>query len=345
MRNELRWAHDHDYEHAFIIDSAINNSTERLKLLSEAVASAGPRSDLAFSYFINHAFVTGEQIEILKGIRPHEITVGLESINPKALRAAGRRAFDPEAFENALNLLAQVGPVTLSVMLGMPGDDLQGFKSTLDYIAGQAERRGPQRVRMARVHWMLIAPGSALHQHAHLHGLQISKMGIPYVLSSSVFPTEHMIEALNYVLTHERRDLFVWEDAEPLRLLGRELPSMFVAGGDHLGGRSGHSLSESEVMAAVFPLHPGRSLKANWTIGAMSRVNGWPVLSIEHQSGRRIQIQFRALNAEPNPFARSEKYDIVWLAAGVRTGIDQREEARLVNAVVDLVKKNEAKSI
>lgn len=344
VRDELRWAVANGYEHAFLIDSAINNDDTWLETVADRVAAADPERRLALSYFVNYAFVTRRQIRALEKIRAHEITVGLESVNFKASKAAGRKPVDRPQFERALDLLSEVAPVTLSIMLGMPGDDLDGFRDTLDFIAELAERPGRPRVRMARVHWMLVAPGSEMWDRAQRYGLTIASRGIPYVLGTSTFPREDLVRALHVMHEHRRSDLFVWEDAEPLGMIDPDLPAMFAAGGDHIGGRAGVRISEADVLRAIRPLVPGRSLRGPWRVGNIEHRHGWPVVVLEGPDNRRVLLQVRPKDAEPNPLVRTRDFDLVWLPSeGV--GQDGSEELRLVRALADLVRKNERASL
>ena len=337
VRGELRWAVERGYEHAFLIDSAINNDDDWLDVLSRAVQEIDPARSLALSYFVNHAFVTERQVQALQRIRAHEITVGLETVNPKASRAAGRKAVDRDVFVRAIDRLSEVAPSTLSIMLGMPGDDLEGFRSTLDFIAEVAERSGRPRVRMARVHWMLIAPGSQMWERAGRYGLRIAQEGIPYVLGSETFPQRDLVQALHVMHEHPRSDLFVWEDAEPLKMLDAELPALFTAGGDHIGGRVGTRISEQMVLEAIRPLVPGRPLRGAWRVGEVEHRHGWPVVVLEGPEDRRVLMQVRPRDAEPNPLARTKRFDLVWLPSS-HSG---DEESRLVRALVDLVSRND----
>jgi len=338
VRGELAWAVERGYEHAFVIDSAINNDDDWLDLFAETVAETDPERRLALSYFINHAFVSERQARALSKIRAHEVTVGLESVNPRASRAAGRKPVDRDQFVRAIDLLAEVTPSTLSIMLGMPGDDLEGFRSTLDFIAELAERPGEPRVRMARVHWMLIAPGSQMWSRGERYGLEIARQGIPYVLGSETFPRDDLVQALHVLHDHPRSDLFVWEDAEPLKMMGAELPAMFAAGGDHIGGRAGARISNEDVLQAIYPLVPGRPLRGPWRVGDVEQRHGWPVVVLEGPEQRNVLLQVRPRDAEPNPLARTKHFDLVWLPSGSAGS----EEQRLVKALVELVRKNDS---
>lgn len=346
VRAEVAWAHDAGYEHAFIIDSAVNNHDDRLEIVTDAVHDADPNGDLAFSYFVNYAFVTPKQARLLASVRAHEINVGLESVNPAALRAAGRTPIVPDDFERAIDLLAEAaGPVTLHLMLGMPGDDLDGFRRSLDFAAYLADRPGRERIRGARVHWMLVAPGSYLWTHGERFGVQVQRQGVPYVRGTSTFPREDLVRALHVIREHPRSDLFIWEDAEPLKMIGLtgdEVPEMLTTGGDHIGGRAPRRITDDDVWLAVHPLSPGRPLRRGWSVGPMDRVGGWPVIVLDGPDGRRVRVQLRPRDAEPSPLRRTASYDLVWLPGAPADEQHQREEAHLVHAVAELVSRNDA---
>jgi radical SAM superfamily enzyme YgiQ (UPF0313 family) len=342
-RQELAWARERGYEHAFIIDSSINDDDQRLAWLAQAAREADPGGRLAFSYFIDAERISPSQLPHLSILRPHEVTVGLETVNPVALRACGRRPPDLDRFARALDLLSEVTPATVSLMLGMPGDDLEHFTQTLDFVARLAERQGKPRVHSVRVHWMMIAPGSVLWRRAAAQGLELASEGIPYVLSSPTFPRGDLIEALRTLRDHPRADLFVWEDAEPWRALQQtNEPQMYAAGGDHLGGRTGRSISDDQVWRALRPLRPGRELSGGFVVGALTRSQGFPVVRLEGPRGGSVELQLRPLGAEPNPLARTRSFDLIWLAQPVSSRHDEGEhERKLLRLMVELVRRND----
>lgn len=337
---ELRWAVERGYRHGFVIDSAINGDDQRLAAIAGAVERVDPDRSIALSYFVDHRNLTEGQLPHLAALRTHEITVGLESVNPAAMRAAGRRKLDLARFGEALERLGAIAPVTLSIMLGMPGDTLEGFNATLDAVDA-LERRC--RLRAVRVHWMLVAPGSSLWRRAERYGLDIAGEGIPYVLGSDSFPRDELIRAMEALRLHRRAELFTWEDAEPPRLLGAEAPALFEAGGERLGhdlGRSAAAITDEEALAAIRPLAPGRSSAGRLSIRPVERRGGHPVVTVESDDGARARVQLRRRGAEPSPLARTRSFDLIWLAPeGDR---DRSGDARrLARLVVEAVRRND----
>lgn len=337
-RQEIAWAVERGYEHAFIIDSALNDDDARLAGVARAAREADPDRRLAFSYFLSAEDLSPDQARHLAALRSHEVTLGLESVNPAALRAAGRKPLDPEAFARALDLLAPIAPATVSLMLGMPGDDLRGFRRTLDFVADLAERPGGSRVRAARVHWMMVAPGSTLWRRAGRYGLELSAVGIPYVLASETFPRGDLIEALRLLRRHPRSDLFIWEDAEPWRALQEpDGGPLYAPGGEHLGGRPGGAVTDEQVWRALRPLRPGRELAGGFVLAPLGRAGGFPVVRLRGPEGREVRLQLRPRGAEPQPLARTRSFDLVWLAPAS----DDDGERRLLRLLVELVRRND----
>jgi hypothetical protein len=222
-------------------------------------------------------------------------------------------------------------------MLGMPGDTLEGFKRTIDYIVRLAERPGLHRIRHARVHWTIIPPGSHFARHADEFGIRYHKGGVPYVLGTSTFPEGDLRRALEAIVTHPRADLFVWEDAEPLRILGGAMPAMLAPGGGLVGGPVPKHIDDAEVLRAISPLVPGRPLRqAGWTVGGIEREHGFPVVVLRGPSDRRVRLQLRPAGSDPTPRARTRSFDL--RAFGHE---DDVEAAKLVDALVALVAKND----
>lgn len=339
VTREIAWAREHGYEHALIIDSSINNEDAWLKELSQAIAKGNPDGRALISYFANYRMVRPEQMKWLKAIHTHEILVGLESVNAEALKATGRKPQIEDEFSRATDLLAsEVGPVTPNMMFGMPGDDLEGFRKTLDYVAALAERPGPQRIRHARIHWAIIPPGSYFSEHADAYGIQVHPTGVPYVLGTSKFPPDDLRRGLHLIANHPRSDLFAWEDAEPLRILGGDIPDMLAPWVGRLGSPAPKRITDEEVLAAIRPLVPGRPMPRGWHVGAIERAHGVPVVVFQGPDGRDMKTQLRMRDTDPRPLARTLSYDIVSMGAPANEG-----EKEMQRALVELIARNDPK--
>jgi hypothetical protein len=196
---ELEWAIENGYKHCSLIDSALNFSDERMSSVCDMIRNTVPEGKMAFVYFIQHAVYHKRQLKYLEGILPREIDVGIESLNPDALRTAGRPRVDRERIVSCLDDLSRIGSVAVSIILGMPGDTLKGFKETVDFLASM----------------MLITPGSYFSGNMKKFGIRTSKHGIPYMIGCSSFPEQDMMDAVRYLDSHPMKRIFRWEDVSP----------------------------------------------------------------------------------------------------------------------------------
>lgn len=339
VRDEIAWARDHGYGHGFVIDSAINNDDAWLGALTRAIAQGDPRGELVLSYFINYRLITPDQARRLSKVRTHEVLLGLESVNPRALSAAGRRSTIVDDFTRAVDLLSEaVGAVTPNIMFGMPGDDLEGFRRTLDFVATLAERTGTGRspkIRGARIHWAIVPPGSYFSENAANFGLEIHGRGVPYVLGSDTFPRGDLVRGLELIREHPRADLFIWEDAEPVRILGCEVPDMVSPGGGRVGGPAPERIDDEAVLGAIAPLTPGRRIRG-WRVEPLGRRHGFPEVTLSGPQDRLIQLGLRPRETDPHPLARTRRFDLICDHESASA-----EESNLLTALIRLISKND----
>ena len=71
-----------------------------------------------------------EDFEFLEGCRTRRVGVGLQSFNA-AVNAAMGRPFDADRFIRGVSRLATVAPVTIEIILGLPGDNPVSFRDTV----------------------------------------------------------------------------------------------------------------------------------------------------------------------------------------------------------------------
>lgn len=180
---DLRWAVDHDVRSVKLADTAINFHTDRLGELAEALRRADPGGKVRLTYFLKPELLTEQQVRLLERIPSEEIIVGVESLTPAARKAAGKPPFDPDAFERQMAWLSRVGPVTVSFILGLPGDSLDGLARTLDWIVAFDETH-PGLLHVICLFWLAVLPGAALHQNRERLGLRLMPRETPYLLQS-----------------------------------------------------------------------------------------------------------------------------------------------------------------
>jgi hypothetical protein len=93
------------------------------------------------------------------------VEAGLQSVNREALAGVGR-GFRREAFLRGVGLLqAQGVAIRTGVILGLPGDTLEGFAATLGFLKAHGLAAG------AEIYPLAVLPGTALRGEAAARGL------------------------------------------------------------------------------------------------------------------------------------------------------------------------------
>lgn len=319
VRRELAWARERDYWHAFILDSAINFDTKRMRALTDALRAEPAAAKPAFSYFISHTHFDDEQAACLDGIPTHEVYVGLESVSPRALKAVGRRPLDRVAFERVLDGLGRVGRVVVSIILGIPGDTLDGFRETVEYVTRLSDDSGGRRIAAVRVFWMMVPPGTFFAERRAELGMRIAARGAPYMLGCESFPAEDVAEAFRFLETHPRRSLLLYDDASPARHLpgldgpGPRAQARSARGRDAV--TSEHELTLDGLRALLPTLEAGRTLPGGWKVEELALSEGRAAVRVR-SGGRAVTIQFRRRSEGGPHFVRTKTTDILSVSRG-----------------------------
>ena len=119
-----------------IVDTALNYHTERLAELSALMTRVDPAQRLEYDICLHTDYLNDQQFESLKRFRAWNILVGMNSINPDTFKALKRRV-QPDRFARSVSRLSkEIFRPVVSVLLGLPGDTVEGFRRTLDFCAG-----------------------------------------------------------------------------------------------------------------------------------------------------------------------------------------------------------------
>ena len=184
LEADLRWAVEHGVKHVSFADTAINFNTDRLRELVDAVHRADPDCQLRFCYFVKLELVTSEQADILSSIPTDEVIVGIETYTPAARKAMGKSPLTPEDFGSKAQLLQRVGPISPTLILGLPGDTLAGLERTL-LCMFDFDREHPGWFSLFCLFWLFVLPGSRLDMHRNRFGFRCATAGGPFALQSS----------------------------------------------------------------------------------------------------------------------------------------------------------------
>lgn len=114
----------------FVLDSTFNLNPKRAKKLLRMIEKNAP--DIHFHFEVRNEFIDREMAQLFARIAC-SLQIGLQSADPEVLKLVGR-AFNKTDFTAKVSLLNESGAIFgFDLIYGLPGDTLNGFRSTLDY--------------------------------------------------------------------------------------------------------------------------------------------------------------------------------------------------------------------
>lgn len=118
--------------------------------------------------------------------------IGLQTTNPRALDLMNR-ATDPARFLAGVRLLRERGiSATIDLIAGLPGDDLNGFKRSVDFIVDNDLRQDVQVFPLA------VLPGTDFRTRSRALGLAFDPEPPYPVIATPLFSEENLLEAFDY---------------------------------------------------------------------------------------------------------------------------------------------------
>lgn len=177
-------------ERLYLCDSSILLDKPRAKAVLRHIIRRN--RDVVVRYEFNAEHLDDEIIDLLLELPENEFNFGVQTINPAALRAM-RRPFHRNKFEANYEKMVrrtERTSITMDVIYGLPGDDLRGFESTLEYVLGF------DHVRWILTNPLILLPGSDFHRDAPKHGIKIRDDLSCIVESTATFSKEDMAEAI-----------------------------------------------------------------------------------------------------------------------------------------------------
>lgn len=196
LAQDIAWAARQGSEEVWIVDSALNRRPSDVARVAAAMDLGDPDGRLRTCAFLDWRAVDPAGLDLLRRCRLGTVEVGLQTINPAALRLAGRR-LDLARFERAVTALRGLTNVSVDIILGLPGDDPEGFRRTLDYLMGLDVR--------VQLFLLMALPGSEYSRHRDRYGLEFHEDGVPYLWRSRTFSPEDLRDCAAYFVTRVAR--------------------------------------------------------------------------------------------------------------------------------------------
>ncbi len=196
LAQDIAWAVRQGSDEVWIVDSALNRRPSDLARVAAAMDLGDPDGRLGTCAFLDWRAVDPAGLDLLRRCRLGTAEVGLQTTNPAALRLAGRR-LDLGRFEQVVSTLREQGEVVVDIILGLPGDDPEGFRRTVDYLAGLDVR--------VQLFLLMALSGSEYSRDRERYGLEFNGDEVPYLRRSRTFSHEDLRDCAAYFVTHVPR--------------------------------------------------------------------------------------------------------------------------------------------
>lgn len=177
-------------ERIYLCDSSILLDKPRAKAILKHVVDTN--RDVVIRYEFNAEHLDDEIIDLLLQLPENEFNFGVQTTNPRALQTM-RRPFRREKFEANYQKMArrtERTSITMDVIYGLPGDDLDGFKGSVEYVTGF------DHVRWILTNPLILLPGADFYRDREKHGIVLRDEESYVVESTATFPKEDMDEAI-----------------------------------------------------------------------------------------------------------------------------------------------------
>ncbi len=130
----VRWAVDHGVKEICMMDPSFN-ARPGLSRLLEKIAEINRNHMVSINGEIRAEFIDAQTADLFAAAGFTAFEIGLQSANPKALEIMNRKT-DLRRFLQGTTLLKERGIIPrIDLIVGLPGDDLNGFRKTLMFVA------------------------------------------------------------------------------------------------------------------------------------------------------------------------------------------------------------------
>lgn len=174
LEAELEWFDSRNVSQVWVLDSTFNYPPERGKALLELLLAKAPH--LHYHLEAKADYLDRETIRLL-GQLNGSLQIGLQTVNPEALKTI-HRPLDLDRLVEQVHLLTLEGiTFGFDLIYGLPGDDFHHFQQSLDQAIGFAPNH-------LHIFPLAVLPGTRLAQQAGRYGLE-SQDDPPYEILAS----------------------------------------------------------------------------------------------------------------------------------------------------------------
>ncbi|MCG8614846.1 MAG: radical SAM protein [Desulfobacterales bacterium] len=198
IASAMAWARAQGVPEMVFLDPTLNARPDLEQLLLR-IRDLNPEPRIPLSSELRAELIDEHTAQLLRDAGFTEFEIGLQSIHPHVLEQMGRRTH-LKAFLSGVNTLKARGICPrIDLIAGLPGDTLEGFLSSLDFVIDNGLAEDIQ------VFPLLVLPGTYFRKHSDRLGLEYDPHP-PYTLRQTpTFSSDDMVTAFD--AAEERLDL------------------------------------------------------------------------------------------------------------------------------------------
>jgi radical SAM superfamily enzyme YgiQ (UPF0313 family) len=185
------WAVERRIAEVYLLDPSLN-ARPRLKALLTEMARLNSAKKTRLLSEIRAEAVDDELADLLAAAGFYWLEIGLQSTSSRALKRMNRPTHLQRFVEGAQRLKARGIAPSIDLIIGLPGDDLQGFRRSVDFVADHGLQDDVQIFPLA------ILPGTDFRRRHRKLGLYFDNHAPYTVTSSRGFSPEDLLLAYDY---------------------------------------------------------------------------------------------------------------------------------------------------
>ncbi len=172
----------------FLMDPTFNLNRERAKRILHFIAKNNPQKCLVHTE-IKAELLDEELVELLVAAGVRVVEVGVQSTNPEVLKTANRVYDLKKLAEMAQLLTRKKVDVILQLIAGLPGDNYERFKKSIEWCI-------LQKPRSIVAFPFFLLPGTYFHRHNKKYGIKADANPNYYVYESKGFTYAEIRKAI-----------------------------------------------------------------------------------------------------------------------------------------------------
>lgn len=255
LSDHLRWFRENGVSEVYLMDPSFNVRPDWEKTLSD-LEEGNAGGGLSFHTELSAQHLRPGDAGRLARAGLVSAEVGLQSVRPKVLKNVGR-TFDRKKWLARMRELTSEGiAASVGLIVGLPGDDLEGFSESLDFVLANLPEADIQLFPLA------LLPGTALRERAEEEGIHHFLLP-PYTVFST--PT------MNAEEIHKAFLLFEEATGHELDPLGNPSLTGPFTGGENAVCLTGARLNAAGSLSPEWPENLAKRAGANFTF----LISGW----------------------------------------------------------------------